>query len=70
MDVEMPVMNGNEAAKKIRDAGIDTPIIAMTANILKEEIADCMKAGMNGHISKPFVVNDLKEIILKYARPQ
>jgi signal transduction histidine kinase/DNA-binding response OmpR family regulator len=57
MDVQMPVMNGYEAARKIREIGrpdTDTlPIIACTANAFVEDVNNARKAGMNGHISKP-----------------
>jgi len=57
MDVRMPVMDGLEATKVIRnlkrpDAGT-IPIIAMTANAFPDDVQDCLKAGMNGHIAKP-----------------
>ena len=64
MDVQMPVMNGFEAAKAIRNLGNEksnTPIIAMTANVLKEEVDLCYQAGMNGFIGKPFDTNELME---------
>jgi signal transduction histidine kinase/ActR/RegA family two-component response regulator len=57
MDIQMPKMNGYEATKAIRnlDTGKSkTPIIAMTANVLKEEVDACYKAGMNDFIGKPF----------------
>ena len=57
MDVQMPVMNGYEATKAIRALNNDkagTPIIAMTANVLKEEVDLCQQAGMNDFIGKPF----------------
>lgn len=57
MDVQMPIMNGREATQKIRhstDPAVSKiPIIAMTADAFSEDIAACMKAGMNGHVSKP-----------------
>jgi len=65
MDVQMPVMNGYEATKAIRALNNEkagTPIIAMTANVLKEEVDLCQQAGMNDFIGKPF---DTTELIQK-----
>lgn len=66
MDVQMPIMNGFEATKAIRnlDNGkAHTPIIAMTANVLKEEVELCYQAGMNDFIGKPFDTNELMQKI-------
>jgi len=57
MDVQMPVMNGYDATKEIRKMPGQkgkVPIIAMTANIMKTEIDNCFKAGMDGYVPKPF----------------
>lgn len=65
MDVQMPTMNGYEATKTIRDFHNEKahiPIIAMTANVLKEEVDLCQQAGMNDFIGKPF---DTSELIQK-----
>jgi signal transduction histidine kinase/CheY-like chemotaxis protein len=65
MDVQMPVMNGFEATQAIRNLDSEknnTPIIAMTANVLKEEVDLCYKSGMNDFIGKPF---DTKELLQK-----
>lgn len=65
MDVQMPTMNGYEATRAIRaldNEKANTPIIAMTANVLKEEIELCQQAGMNDFIGKPF---DTSELIQK-----
>ena len=65
MDVQMPVMNGFEATHGIRNLEgekANTPIIAMTANVLKEEVDLCYEVGMNDFIGKPF---DTKELIQK-----
>lgn len=62
MDVQMPTMNGFEATKAIRNFGNEkahTPIIAMTANVLKEEVDLCYQAGMNDFIGKPFDTEEL-----------
>lgn len=63
MDVQMPQMNGYEAASTIRKlddplkAGI--PILAMTANAFEEDKQDALRAGMNGHLAKPIKVSEL-----------
>ena len=62
MDIQMPIMNGYEATQKIRALGngrSDIPIIAMTANVMKEEVERCYEAGMNEFIGKPFDINVL-----------
>jgi len=57
MDVQMPIMDGLTATRRIRAAGtvraLGTPIVAMTANVLHEQIARCREAGMNDHLGKP-----------------
>ena len=63
----MPVMNGHEAARKIRalerEDAKTLPIVAMSANAFTEDIEESLKAGMNAHISKPIKVAEmLKEI--------
>ena len=70
MDVQMPVMNGYEAAKAIRalergDAKL-IPIIAMTANAFAEDVKDAMDAGMDAHIAKPIDMLVLKRTLSLY----
>ena len=66
MDVQMPEMDGYGATGRIRK--MDTPkaasipIIALTANVFHEDIAQCIQAGMNGHLGKPI---DFDELIIK-----
>ncbi|MDR3108576.1 MAG: response regulator [Planctomycetaceae bacterium] len=55
MDCQMPVLNGYEATKQIRKMETDThiPIIALTANVMKEDAQMCLDAGMNSYCAKP-----------------
>lgn len=70
MDVQMPVMNGYDAAKKIRrmedSPKADIPIIAMTANAFSEDKQAALDAGMNDHVAKPINMNILVPMIRKY----
>ena len=70
MDIQMPVMNGYDAAKKIRRMDdlpkADIPIIAMTANAFSEDKQAALNAGMNDHVSKPINMNILVPTIQKY----
>ncbi len=69
MDIQMPVMNGYEAAKRIRALKnkkiASVPIVAMTANAFEEDITKSYEAGMNGHLSKPVSVEKLMDMIRK-----
>lgn len=68
MDVQMPVMDGYEATRRIRSlatAKARIPILAMTANVMKAEVQQCMDAGMDGFIPKPFKQEELVEAIEK-----
>ena len=70
MDVRMPVMDGIEAASIIRKSdkhdSKTVPIIAMTANVMREDREACSEAGMNGHVAKPIDVIELKKILYTY----
>ena len=70
MDVQMPVMNGYDATKKIRRMDdpqkANIPIIAMTANAFSEDKQVALDAGMNDHVAKPINMNILVPTILKY----
>ncbi len=68
MDVQMPIMNGYEATQRIRLSNKSyqhIPIIAMTANVLEEEVERCFAAGMDDFIGKPF---DTQELLQKMQR--
>ena len=71
MDMQMPVMDGLTATRRIRDladrAAAATPIIAMTANVLPEQVARCHEAGMNDHIGKPINLPRLLEALERWS---
>jgi CheY-like chemotaxis protein len=71
MDVHMPEMDGYEATRKIRVMEADlfskrVPIIAMTADVFKEDIEKCLSAGMDNHIGKPVSPDDLFDKVNQY----
>ena len=68
MDIQMPVMDGYEATKKIRTFDKKTPIIAMTANAFSEDVENAKSAGMNAHISKPIDVPKMLETLSKFLK--
>ena len=69
MDLEMPQMDGLQAARAIRalpdPARAGVPILAMTANVFPEAVQQCAQAGMNGHIGKPFDLDAVAREILR-----
>jgi len=66
MDLQMPVMDGYEATKHIRELDKEIPIIALTANVMKEDIHKTSEMGMNAHLNKPIDVEKLYKILYKY----
>ena len=74
MDVQMPVMNGYEATRAIRDLGhpmaLTIPIIAMTANAFAEDIRDALEAGMNAHVAKPIDMAVLEQTVAAVLEAQ
>jgi len=82
MDVQMPEMDGYQATRKIRameeerrsssgdPARNPVPIVAMTANVFREDVEKCLAAGMNDHVGKPLDLNDVLEKLRKYLPPK
>lgn len=72
MDVQMPVMDGHEATRRIRASkhpmGLIIPIIATTANAFSDDISAALAAGMNAHVSKPLDVGELCKILADCIR--
>ncbi len=72
MDMQMPNMNGCDAARAIRamdrDYAKEIPIVAMTANAFAEDMLNCKRAGMNDHITKPIDVEVLSRVLQSYVK--
>ena len=70
MDVQMPETDGYEATRVIRALDVprakSIPIIAMTANVFREDIEKCLDAGMNDHVGKPLNFDDIIEQLRRY----
>ena len=82
MDLQMPEMDGYDATSRIRaierdrlteeerkGPGKKIPIVAMTANVFREDIEKCIVAGMDDHVGKPLDLNEVLEILKKYLHP-
>ncbi|MDR1530571.1 MAG: response regulator [Clostridiales bacterium] len=71
MDVQMPEMDGYEATRRIRALDVpkaaSVPIVAMTANVFREDIEKCMAAGMDSHVGKPIVLEEVLIRLRKYV---
>lgn len=72
MDVQMPEMDGYEATRRIRALEIpkakQIPIVAMTANVFREDIERCLECGMNDHLGKPLNLNEILKKITIYTK--
>jgi CheY-like chemotaxis protein len=71
MDIQMPEMDGFAATRGIRALNVPnaktTPIIAMTANVFKEDMDEMLASGMNGHLGKPIIIADILDTLAKYT---
>ena len=66
MDIHMPIMDGMEAAKKIVEMGVKTPIVALTANIMSNDLEHYRQCGMYDTLGKPFTANELWRCLARY----
>jgi len=69
MDIHMPVMDGIDAAQKIINFNLGIPIIAMTANVMSDDLEVYKKSGMRECLSKPFTSQELWRCLLNYFSP-
>lgn len=70
MDLQMPILDGYEAAKKMRKTGVTKPIIALTANLATEIEAQIKAVGIDDYIIKPFLPKELFKKVSQYAIEQ
>ena len=71
MDIEMPVMDGYECARQIREMGFDSnklPILALTANVFSENRISSEENGMNEYMTKPFDSKNLIKVLYKFLK--
>jgi len=66
MDCQMPVLDGFEATRRLREGGYRLPIVALTARAFAEDARLCLEAGMNDYLCKPFKQQDLLQILAKW----
>jgi PAS domain S-box-containing protein len=71
MDMQMPVMDGMEATRRIREieSGNRTPIIALTANVMPGDREICLEGGMDEFLTKPFKLGDLERMLARFLQP-
>jgi len=71
MDMQMPVLDGIEATRRIRASGMSAeqlPILALTANVYEEDVAACLEAGSQAHLAKPIQMNELDPALRKWVQ--
>ena len=70
MDCHMPIMNGYQATAVLRNRGVCTPIIALTANNMPGDRVRSIQAGMDDHLGKPIQVGALNACLQRWLRPR
>ncbi len=66
MDIQMPVMDGRDATLALREAGVNTPIVALTANVMAQDIAEYKEAGCNEVMAKPVEKSPFYQMLSRY----
>jgi len=69
-DLNMPHLDGYGLARALRGRGVVTPIVALTANAVAEDLARCFEEGMNDTLTKPFSLAELEGTLRRWLRPE
>jgi CheY-like chemotaxis protein len=70
MDMRMPGLTGVETARELRQLGIETPIVALTANAFEDDRHACLAAGMNDFLVKPMSPDALRAVLTRWTGPR
>lgn len=70
MDIQMPVMDGKEATQILRSVGYNAPVIALTANVMPEDIEQYSMIGFNQHLAKPIERDKFYAALARHLKPQ
>lgn len=68
MDIHMPEMDGLETTRLLREKGIETPVVALSANVTQEAVNEAREAGMNDYVTKPFTRETLEGVLVKFIQ--
>ncbi|QPB82052.1 PAS domain S-box protein [Pseudoalteromonas rubra] len=67
MDIHMPEMDGNEAQRQISKSHADMPVIALTANVMTEDVKGYLAQGFVAHVGKPIDMNNLYQVLARFS---
>ncbi len=69
LDVQMPRMTGDQVCRALREKGVRTPIVALTAAAMPDDLARTRSAGFDAYLTKPISPESLRAAVRQYARP-